>query len=318
MRILVLHSCLAANARVDDLDTLAMADAVSAALQRNGHDVRRSAFFPQEMESLLRHCDLVFNLVESVEGQDELCAITPAMLERHGVPFTGASSAVIQLTSDKPATKRILRAIGISTPDWCEPPGWRGLDGLSRYIVKSATADASLGLDDGAVVDGVMVEARANDCKRRFGGRWFAEAFVAGREFNIALLEEASGVKVLPLAEMRFVEWDERRPRIVGYGAKWSADDPAFSATVRHFGCEEAEPDLAANLHRIARRCWEVFGLSGYARVDLRLDEHEQPYVLELNCNPSLSPDAGFAAAAGQAGYEYDQLIDHIVWTTLR
>jgi D-alanine-D-alanine ligase len=318
MRILVLHSRLDANARADDLDTLAMADAVSAALKRNGHNVSRAAFLPYELEGLLHHCDLVFNLVESVDGQDELCAIIPAMLEKHGVPFTGASAAVIQLTSDKPATKRILRAIGIPTPDWCEAPDWQGLDNTSRYIVKSATADASLGLDDGAVVSGAMVEARVNDCRRRFGGRWFAEAFVDGREFNIALLEQASSVKVLPLAEMEFVEWDERRPRIVGYGAKWNAEDPAFRTTVRHFGCEDAEPDLAAGLHRIARRCWEVFGLSGYGRVDLRLDGNGQPYVLELNCNPCLSPEAGFAAAAYEAGYEYDRLIDHIVQAAIR
>ncbi len=318
MRILVLHSHLGPNPRADDLDTLAMADAVSGALQQSGHTVRRAGFLPHELDGLLFQCDLVFNLVESVEGQDELCAIIPTLLEKYGVPFTGASAAAIQLTSDKPATKRILRAIGVSTPDWCEAPDWRGLDSSCRYIVKSATADASLGLDDGAVVSGAMVEARATDCKRRFGGRWFAEAFIDGREFNIGLLEDASGVRVLPLAEMRFVEWDERRPRIVGYGAKWNAEDPAFSATVRHFGCEDAEPELAAALHRIAHRCWEVFGLSGYGRVDLRLDENGQPYVLELNCNPCLSPEAGFAAAARRAGYEYGQLIDHIVRTALQ
>ncbi|MDE2462360.1 MAG: D-alanine--D-alanine ligase, partial [Alphaproteobacteria bacterium] len=144
------------------------------------------------------------------------------------------------------------------------------------------------------------------------------EAFVEGREFNVALIEERSGVKILPLAEMRFVDWDDRRPRIVGYGAKWHASDPAFSATVRHFGCEEAEPELAARLRDTARRCWEVFGLGGYGRVDLRVDARGQPYILELNCNPCLSPDAGFAAAAHQAGYDYSRLIDLIVQVTSR
>ncbi|MDE2462640.1 MAG: D-alanine--D-alanine ligase, partial [Alphaproteobacteria bacterium] len=272
MRILVLHSRLDADARADDLDTLLAADAICAALRQNGHTVSRAAFVPEELDAHLRACDLVFNLVESVDGQDELSAVVPALLERRGVPFTGASAAAMQLTSDKPATKRILRAVGLSTPDWCEGPDWAGLNAVRRYIVKSATADASLGLDDDAVVEGVGVKARADDCRRRFGGRWFAEAFVEGREFNVALIEERSGVKILPLAEMRFVDWDDRRPRIVGYGAKWNASDPAFSNTVRHFGCEEAEPELAARLRDAARRCWEVFGLGGYGRVDLRVD----------------------------------------------
>lgn len=318
MQILVLHSHLDATARADDLDTLAVADAVCDALSQNGHSVTRAAFVPQQLDAQLRNCDLVFNLVESVDGQDELCAVIPAMLEKHGVPFTGASAAVIQLTSDKPAAKRILRAVGISTPDWCEGPNWVGLDRSRRYIVKSATADASLGLDDRAVVIGSEVEARAAECRRRFGGRWFAEIFVDGREFNVALLEDHSGVMVLPPAEMRFVDWDERRPRIVGYGAKWNAEDPAFSATVRHFGCEKLEPGLAAGLHLIANRCWEIFGLSGYGRIDLRLDSCGSPHVLDLNCNPCLSPEAGFAAAAQQAGYDYCGLIDHIVRVTLQ
>ncbi|MGC8536245.1 MAG: D-alanine--D-alanine ligase family protein [Rhizomicrobium sp.] len=313
MRILVLHSRVDATARPDELDTLAVADAVCAALHQNGHSVTRAAFVPQQLDAQLDDCDLVFNLVESVDGQDELCAMIPALLEKRGVPFTGASAAAIQVTSDKPATKRILRAVGISTPDWYEGPNWVGLDGSRRYIVKSATADASLGLDDGAVVIGSGVGARAEVCRRRFGGRWFAEAFVDGREFNIALIEDHSAVKVLPLAEMRFVDWDERRPRIVGYGAKWHTEDPAFRATERHFGCENLEPELAASLRMIANRCWEIFGLSGYGRIDLRLDSCGEPYVLELNCNPCLSPEAGFAAAARQAGYDYCQIIDHIV-----
>jgi D-alanine-D-alanine ligase len=153
--------------------------------------------------------------------------------------------------------------------------------------------------------------------REKFGGRWFAEEYVDGREFNIAVLEDRSAPRVLPLAEMTFQEWQEGRPRIVGYRAKW--DDGSFESTrtVRAFGFDEMEPDLAANLRELASRAWILFGLTGYARVDFRVDKKGEPLILELNPNPCLSPDAGFAAAAERTGLSYADLMEHIVTAAL-
>ena len=84
------------------------------------------------------------------------------------------------------------------------PPDWAGLDG-GRWIVKSALEDASLGLDDGAWLRVAEVLPRAAECAARFGGDWFAERYIDGREFNIAVLDG----RVLPMAEMRFEHWPE-------------------------------------------------------------------------------------------------------------
>lgn len=320
MRVLVLHSDIAADARPDEIDTIVTAEAIAAVLRECGHQPALAAFVPHP-DSLKAACegfDLVFNMVESLHDQDALASVAPAMLERAGIAFTGCSGASMFFTTDKPATKRVLRAAGLKTADWHEAPDWAGLDPASRYIVKAACSDASLGLDDDAIVTGQGVRARARDCARRFGGRWFAERFIDGREFNIALLDDGSGPRVLPLAEMKFVDWFEDRPKIVSYAAKWDENDPVNDRTARSYGCERDEPMLAAALQAAALSCWKLFGLSGYARVDFRIDADGMPWILEVNTNPSLCPEAGYVIAAGHAGYSFPELIETIARASLR
>jgi D-alanine-D-alanine ligase len=181
--------------------------------------------------------------------------------------------------------------------------------GDGRWIVKAALEDASLGLDDKCVVQSGEVKSRADGCAARFGADWFAERYVEGREFNIALLDG----RVLPMAEMRFEHWPEGKPRIVGYDAKWDEESTSWSGTVRAFGVEKNEPKLAARLKSACEEAWRLFGLTGFARVDFRVREDGTPLILEINTNPCISPDAGFAAAAAEAGLSYEALIEAIV-----
>ena len=144
------------------------------------------------------------------------------------------------------------------------------------------------------------------------GGQWFAEAYIEGREFNVAVLEENGAPRVLPMAEMRFEAWPEHKPRIVGYTAKWDENSLDSTHTVRDFAWATREPELAARLRDLSVRAWHLFGLRGYARVDFRVDASGEPTILELNPNPCIEPEAGFGAAAREAGYAYRELIRRI------
>ena len=215
---------------------------------------------------------------------------------------------------DKPLAKRILRAAGLPTADWYEPPHWDLVEDGIQYVVKSATEDASLELDDNSVVSGpAAVRARAEFCRMRHGGRWFAEAYIEGREFNVAVLEENGHPRVLPIAEMQFIDWALGRPKIVGYAAKWDDDASDSINTQREFGWAKKEPDLYRAISAIAIATWNLFGLTGYSRVDFRVDTQGTPLILEINPNPCIEPNAGFAAAAGQAGMSYANLIERIL-----
>jgi D-alanine-D-alanine ligase len=322
MRVLILHSDVPPDAPPDDQDTLLQAKAIESTLAELGHESSCAVFTPDPcaLEALIaRECpDLVFNLVEIVWGRGLYAPLAPQMLSQLGVPFTGGEAAAIAVCGDKILSKRLLKGAGLPTPDWSEPPHWQGI-GEGRWIVKSTSEDASLGLDDDAVVIGrEAVVARAQSSAARHGGRWFAERYVEGREFNVALIEKNGAPYLLPIGEMTFEQWDENRPRIIGYAAKWDEEAPDYRDTTRVFVWREREPDLHETLERLSKQCWTLFGLTGYARVDFRVDAHGHPYILEINPNPCLEPNAGVAAAAEQANLPYATLIDDIVRAALQ
>jgi D-alanine-D-alanine ligase len=319
MKVLVLHSDVPPDAPPEDQDTLVAARAIAAALVSRGHAASLAPFQPDTLRRLLKtqRPDAVFNLVEGIEGQGRLAYQAPQLLDECGVPYTGAGAASLIATQDKPASKQTLRDAGLLTPDWALPPAWDGLS-PGRWIVKCSDEDSSLGLDDGAVVEAAEVPARARASAARFGGSWFAERYIEGREFNIAVLEENGAPFVLPMAEMVFERWPQNRPRIVGYTAKW--DDASFESvqTVRRFGVETREPQLAAALKTAAEKACRLFGCRGTTRVDFRVDQAGQPLILEINPNPGIAPDAGLVAAAAEAGLDYAALIERIVLEALR
>ncbi len=146
--------------------------------------------------------------------------------------------------------------------------------------------------------------------RRKHSGRWFAEAYVDGREFNIAVMAGEAGPFVFPLAEMRFNdEWPDGKPKLVslrrqmGRGHVRLQRQPA-PLRLRGRGAGSRPP-----ARRDDQEVWHLFSLRGYARVDFRVDASGKPWVLEINPNCCISTDAGFAAAAEQAGISYEELI---------
>jgi D-alanine-D-alanine ligase len=322
MKVLVLHSDVAPDAPPDEQDTLDSAASVATALEALGHQAPRAAFAP-DMKFLKRLLDthkpdVVFNIVESVFGAGIYSSLAPAMLDRLNVPYTGATAAHFAATTDKPFAKNVLRVGGVETPAWATGPEWAGLDPDRLYIVKAADEDSSVGIDDHSVVPGSRVRARAEECRLKFGGRWFAERYLDGREFNIAVMASEGGPRVFPLAEMCFdAKWPEGKPKLVSFDAKWMVDTFDYDNSQRHFGCETEEPELGRQLIETTKKVWDLFLLRGYARVDYRVDTDGKPWVLEINPNCCISPDAGFAAAAEQAGISYQELIGRVATAAL-
>ncbi|HET6630516.1 MAG TPA: hypothetical protein VFG91_12135 [Woeseiaceae bacterium] len=315
MTVVILHEELPPGARADELDALVQVREVEQALRRLGVPVAVQAIgldLEAGLQGLRRHQPAcVFNLVESLGGRGELIGTVPKLLAHAGIPFTGSGGDALHLTSHKTAAKRQMAAYGIATADWFTA-GERPGDGHDRWIVKSLWEHASFGIDDSSVVTG-RAAARETMAQRarQLGGHWFAERYLEGRELNVSLLERNGRPEVLPLAEMTFVGYAKSKPRIVGYSAKWDASAAEYNATQRVY--PRLAPGLEQAIRRAALDCWSLFGLRGYARVDIRLDEQERPVVLEVNANPCLSHDAGFAAAAAEAGLSHDHLIETIL-----
>jgi D-alanine-D-alanine ligase len=144
------------------------------------------------------------------------------------------------------------------------------------------------------------------------GHECFAERFIDGREFNLSILAGVQGPQVLPPAEIRF-DFPPGRKRIVDYRAKWDEESLEYRATRRSFEFAPDDAPLLERLESLALRCWRLFELKGYARVDFRVDGEGNPFVLEINANPCISPDSGFVAAAARAGILFWELACRIV-----
>lgn len=317
--VLILHEAFGADARVDEVDALVQVREVTAALERLGWKIAIASVdlnLEQLLCQLRRHNPTcVFNLVESLGRRGDLIGVVPALLQGVSIPFTGVSGDAIQLTSQKILAKRWLSLHGIGTPEWFTDDGAVDND-RQRWIVKSLWEHASFGLDDSSVVRGrIAARQRIRQRARELGGRWFAERYIDGREFNISLLEQDGEPQVLPIAEMTFVDYPSGKPKIVGYAAKWDETAGEYHATRRTY--PELRNQERDALQAVALECWKLFELRGYARVDIRMDEQGRPWVLEINANPCVSRDAGFVAAADEAGIRYDRIIECIVEAAL-
>ena len=321
--VAIVHGRVEESASPDERDVLIEVEVVRSALRSLGY---RTLVVPisLDLEGAARTLKaaappFVFNLTESIDGRGSYIHLVPTLLDALGIPYTGCSCEAILLTSHKLLGKRILAEGKIETPAWTSAASAvsSGPPFPAPWIVKSVWEHASVGLEDCSVT--TTPEALADEIGRRMQRErlehLFVEAYVEGREFNLAMLggTQDGEPQSLPPAEILFVGYPEGKPRMVGYKAKWAADSYEFDHTPPGYDFPEADRGLVDSLISMSRACWKAFDLRGYARVDFRVDAGGRPWVLEVNANPCLSPDAGFVAAAARAGISTEDIIRRIV-----
>lgn len=256
---------------------------------------------------------VVFNLGEGIEGRLFEVARIVWALEAMGYEFTGAGGAAVATTTNKALTKSRLVQAGLATPRWWVFNDSRQVKGDFEFplIVKPVAEDASLGIEAQAVVHNrAELQQRVAyviDCYRQAA---LVEQFIFGREFNISIWGDPP--EVLPLYEIDFSDFSDPCQRIVSFAAKWEAESFDYNHTP---GICPAKVDaqLGQRIRETAMAAWQTFECRGYARVDIRLDDAGTPYVIEVNCNPDLSPDAGFFRACQVAGYSYRAMVTKIL-----
>lgn len=323
--VLICHSDIALNAPADEQDVLEQAEWFGTGLKQLGLEYTISPF-SMNMNALNTKTEenkplLIVNLVETIDGDGRMIHIAPSLFEHYGIPFTGCSSESIYVTSNKILAKKIMTANGISTPHWLEA----GNDirqhrnrSCTKYIIKSLWEHASAGMDEHNMnLQGdfrKIIEELRN--KNTAEGEYFAERYIHGREFNLSVIETSKGPRILPPAEIRFIDYPDNKPKVVGYRAKWDKDSFEYQNTVRSFDQPEKDEKLNVLLEKISFRLWKIFRLRGYARIDFRVDEKGVPWVLEINANPCISGESGFVAAAEKAGMKHFEIVENIINST--
>jgi D-alanine-D-alanine ligase len=303
----------------EDMDLAITAKSVTEALRSAGHDAWTHAFGkdPGELITGLRSsgAEAVFNLCEcpNLSPEKELHAC--ALLELLRLPYTGNGPLALGICNNKALAKQLMIANGIPTPRFrlhtCDPAGEPGLS--YPLVVKPANDDGSAGITEESVVaDLAGLRRQVKGLREGFRQDSLVEEFVSGREFNVGVLGNGTAAdphRSLPPAELVY-----RNPRwrLCTYESKWNATHPSY-AEIAPVCPAFASPEIIARLSEVTLDCARIFGLSGYARVDFRMNAEGELFALEVNPNPDISPDAGMARAAGAAGHTYTDLLLEIL-----
>lgn len=315
-KVLVIHGADENNLAKDEEDTIKQALEIKQGLNQVG--IQAEVFnllhpLKSNLEPIkIRQPYAIFNLVEAINGKGKYSYLAPLIFNKTQIPYTGNPSKTIKLTTNKILTKEILRQHQLPTPDWLTLETYqKNFKAADPYIIKSVTEDASIGIDMNSIVHNQNQMEEVIDSKTAvFGGHWFAEKYIEGREFNISILEKNHTPTVLPFAEIIFDDLYNDHYKIVDYASKWDKKSPFYQASNRYF--PPSEP-FFKQMTDISLNCWKIFNLSGYARIDFRLDKQNNPFILEINANPCLASDSGFVATAQQAGIDYAELMQIIL-----
>ena len=315
MRILIVHDTFSSSPSLDETDTQEQVELITQVLKEKGHEVGTLPFSinSMNMKDSISICspDLIFNLVETLEGSS-LLHLAPSLFESLGIPFTGADSHQMMLTSNKVLAKEEMVKAMLPTPRWIE---LHNISQASEFlgfplIIKPKCEEASVGIDDKSVRTFHSIESLQEILS---SNTLFVEEYINGREFNVSILLIEGIPVVLPPAEMLFIDYPTHKPAIVDYDAKWKEDSFAYSHTFRSFIFNEKDRLLIKELKELTHKAFTLFGNKGYMRVDFRVDSLNRPYILEVNVNPCLNIDSGFVAAAKENRINYNELIELII-----
>jgi D-alanine-D-alanine ligase len=303
------------NALPDELDVLDQVEWVEENMQKLGIKTYRrgiTADFMNEVASIAENRpDFVFNLVESINNKGELCYFVPALLNLYSIPYSGNPVEAMFITTSKALTSKTLKSSGINNPGGYAPSEYSKLIPGNQYIIKPVWEDGSQGITAESVF--TFTKEYEQKLKTFTDTHWLIEDFIDGREFNISVLPGENGPEVMPPAEMVFHNFQEGMPKIVDFKAKWEEGTFEYENTIRNFPGDDLNPLLKERIMSAALKCWYVFGLKGYARVDMRIDKNDNPYVIEVNANPCLSPDSGLVAATNAKGLPFTVVLQRII-----
>lgn len=308
MKIALLFDGASALAKSPDLLILETVEAIERSLISEGNLVVRIPVFGDGrwIERVRRgKFDLAFNMCEGIDGVANLEPPVVGVLELFGIPYTGSSSYTTSLCLRKHVVNAVLERAGLPIPRWTTVKRDGALTSVGfPTICKPAAEDASVGVEQRSVVRTMRALTARVDAMLELWDEVLVQRFIDGREINVGII----GDTVLPISEIDFGAMPRGMWRIVTYQSKWlvGSNEDLGAAP-----CCPADlpPKLATEIRRVALGAWKLVGGQGYGRVDMRVDSAGKPWILEVNANPDIAPDAGLARMAAVAGIEYPALI---------
>lgn len=294
---------------------------VGQALLENKHDILLVGV-KDDPRVILDHCadwkpDLVVNCAEGMDGAP-YDYLFPALLESGGFRYTGSPPLGLLVSRDKAMSKKILAYHGIQVPGFAT---WRANEPVTEapplrfpLIVKPLSADASEGIAQASVVSDLKeLTERVAFVHQRFEQSAIAEEFIEGRELYASVIGNDDSLEVLPLTELVF-DKDKNAPeeRIATQTAKWQ-EPYRRRKGIRYQFARPVSAAAKERIEQICRTACRALWLHDYARIDVRLSDNDEVWVLEANANPFIAKGHEVANAADKAGLPYPKFIQRIV-----
>lgn len=262
---------------------------------------------------------LVVNLCESIAADNRAETIIPSLMDMLGLPYTGSPAVSLTLALHKDKAKEVLRARGVSNPAYLRVDRLEDLERLELpfpLIVKPSREHASVGITgDSVVEDRAGLRHAVELVLRTFHQPALIEQFIPGREIYVPLLGN-NPRRALPFTEICFGQLFDNRPNIVTYSGKWETTSQEYLQTPSA-PCQLEDTALEARILNTALEAFNALECQDYGRVDLRVTPEGVPYVIDINPNCDLHPDAGFAKAARAAGMDYTAMAQRLVEVAL-
>lgn len=298
-RVAVLMGGAAAEREV----SLISGKAVLQALLNKGVDAEGFDVGADMIEPLLPNgggFDRVFNIIHGRGGED---GTLQGALGTLGIPYTGSGVLASALSMDKLRTKLCWMGAGFPTPRWMRIKSDADLTVCAEslgfpVIIKPAQEGSSIGMSRADDWDSLR---QAWETASMYNCDVFAESWITGKEYTVAILDR----RPLPLIHLQtphaFYDFD----------AKYRAETTQY-----HCPCGLSSDD-EEKLQQLALDACDVIGVSGWARVDLMVDDNQQPWLIEVNTVPGMTDHSLVPMAAKQAGIEFDDLVWRILETSL-
>jgi D-alanine-D-alanine ligase len=294
------------------------ADQVARALRQGGHRVSR-LLVPPDLKAVTaglarRKPELVFHLIDDFGDVEGSHVATAGLLDALRLPYTGGGPGELFIRGHKGLAKKILAYEKLNCPDFAVFSRDADLEtgGNLRMplIVKPLERDASIGIGPEALVHSVtqMME-RVQFIHRKVKDAALVEEYIPGREFYVGVLGNREAV-AFPPVEMDFSGLPDGAPRVLDYKAKWEKNSAEYKGTKAVL--PDLPEELRARLQKVALDACRALLVRDYARVDLRLTDTQEIYVIEVNANCSLEETSEFATGARAFGLDYPALVNRI------
>jgi len=260
--------------------------------------------------------DIIFNLLEEFHDRPLYDQNVVSFLELIPVPYTGCNPRGMVLSRDKALTRKVLSYHRIPGPDFTIFRRGRKVKRPTKLslplFVKSQVEEASLGISQASVVytDEELIE-RVRFMHEKYHTDVIAEEYIEGRELYVGIFGD-DRLTILPIWELLFANMPEDKPRIATRRVKWDAKYQEKHG-ISSGPAQGIAPELRAKIESICKRAYRALGISGYARMDLRLKSNGEVYVIEANPNPEIAKGEDFADAAQEFGWPYEELIKRVL-----